>query len=377
MAVPNLPFPSPDLDYLLAQVAEVLQLTSSQYALAARHYGAVAEWLGAPASELNRFRPQIYPQGSMALETTVRPLTQEEYDLDLVCEMLSSGLTALDVYDAVYARLVESRTYAPMVEKKKRCVRLNYAHDFHLDIIPAERDPARGGTAIRVPDRMLRDWTPSNPKGYAAWFKHRSQIGLEEVRKAATLPVPTPSDEKPPLAIAVQLIKRRRDVFFGNPERAPRSVVLTTLAGEHYRGAEDVATALHQIVLGIQRRIREASPARITVCNPTNDAERFCESFEGPGRYEAFKRFISQLEMDVRGLLNTQGIAALQQALATLFGEEPVANAVRSYGELLKAHRDQGTLQFTGAGAGGLAIVAGAIATSRSVPSNRYFGGKR
>ena len=165
MAAPLVVTPNADLDYLLAEVAAALQLTPEQYRLAGEHYLAVGDWLAAPGSILAKFRPRIYPQGSMALETTVRPKGRDEYDLDLVCQMLPTGMSALNVYNEVYGRLMANRMYAPMVEKKNRCVRLNYAHQFHLDIIPAEPDQVVGGDAIRVPDRDLRDWTPSNPRG--------------------------------------------------------------------------------------------------------------------------------------------------------------------------------------------------------------------
>jgi hypothetical protein len=376
MAAPYLPQPNADLDYLLAQVARALQLTPEQYVLAAQHYAAVADWLGARGSPLAPFRPWIYPQGSMALETTVRPRTREEYDLDLVCQMLPTGMTAIDVYNAVYDRLIAHGTYAAMVEKMKRCVRLNYAHDFHLDIIPAEPDYAHGKEAIRVPDRSLRDWTPSNPKGYVAWFTHRSRVTLRELRaKLDPLPHPTPVEDKPALSIAVQLLKRRRDMLC-DADVAPRSIVLTTLAGEYYRGTDCVLTALGQVVAGIQQRIRDAHPGRITVCNPTNSGEKFCESFEGPGRYATFKWFIAQLEQDLQQIAATQGIAQLQRVLSDIFGEEPVTKAVLSYGELHKSQRDRGAEKFTGGGAGGLAIISGTNGATRTIPPNRYFGGE-
>jgi hypothetical protein len=375
MAAPNIT-PNTHLDFLLAEVAKALQLTPSQYNLAAQHYGAMADWLGASASPLSRFRPHIYPQGSMALETTVKPRTQEEFDLDLVCQMLRTGMTAMEVYNAVYDRLRANEVYAAMIERKNRCVRLNYGHDFHLDIIPAEPDELHGGTSIQVPDRELRCWMPSNPKGYIAWFTHRTQMSITELRKRVDpLPRPTPADEKPALTIAVQLVKRRRDVYFADPDLAPRSVVLTTLAAEHYQGTDHVGSALAQIVVGIRQRIDRAAPDPITVCNPTNDDENFCDSFEGAGRYDAFNRFIRQLERDVQAILATDGIPELQVLLSRLFGEEPVTKAIRSYGEQLRAQRDLGTLKFTGAGVGGLSIVERSGDMARPVPRNTNFGG--
>jgi hypothetical protein len=372
MAAPLVVTPNADLDYLLAEVAAALQLTPEQYRLAGEHYLAVGDWLAAPGSILAKFRPRIYPQGSMALETTVRPKGRDEYDLDLVCQMLPTGMSALNVYNEVYGRLMANRMYAPMVEKKNRCVRLNYAHQFHLDIIPAEPDQVVGGDAIRVPDRDLRDWTPSNPRGYVAWFTARSRVTIAELRKRVDpLPNPTPVSEKPALTIAVQLMKRRRDMLC-DAGVAPRSIVLTTLAAEYYRGTDCVLTALAQIVAGIQQRIQDAKPGCITVCNPTNPAERFCESFEPRGRYASFTWFITQLERDVIDIASASGLGEIEEVLAAKFGPDPATRALKSYGQRLRAQRDSGNLRF--AGTTGLSIVTES-AKSRAVPSNRYFGG--
>ena len=374
MAVPYLAPINSDLDYLLAEVARALQLTPEQHALAETHYKTIGKWLAAPGSSLADFKPDIYPQGSMALETTVRPRKREEYDLDFVCQMLTTGLSAMDVYQRVFKRIREHGTYAPMLKPMNRCIRIDYAHNFHMDIIPAEPDRQRGGTAIVVPDRELKEWTPSNPRGYVAWFTQRTIITLPGLRKAmAPLPGPTPSDEKPSLTVAVQLLKRRRDMLCDD-ETAPRSIVLTTLAGEYYTGG-DVFTALVQIVAGIQQRIAAAHPNRITVCNPTNSDERFCESFGGEGRYDAFKRFIRQLEADLARIASARGIPELERILAETFGEEPVLKAVKSYGDRLKKQRDEGALKFSGAGAGSLGVVAATESMKHTAPPHRYFGG--
>lgn len=376
MAAPNLVSANADLDYLLAEVARSLQLTTEQHALAVQHYTAIAKWLADSESPLARFKPWIYPQGSMALETTVRPRTRDEYDLDLVCQMLRTGLTALEVYHLVYERLRAHDTYKPMLEKMNRCVRLNYAHNFHLDIIPAEPDLMRGGTTIVVPDRTLRTWTPSNPLGYIAWFTQQSRVTLVDLRKKIDpVPHPTPSDEKPALTIATQLLKRRRDMLC-DEDVAPRSIVLTTLAAEYYRGTDCVFTALTQIIAGIQQRIAAAHPVRITVCNPTNRDEEFCESFNATGRYEAFKWFIQQVERDLARIAVAHGIPQLQKVLGETFGEEAAAKAIRSYGELHKAQRDTKALQFSGAGAGGLSIVSPVVGIARVAPPHQYFGGQ-
>lgn len=372
MAAPYLAPPNADLDYLLAQVARELQITPQQYALAVEHYKAVGVWLAAPDSPLARFKPWVYPQGSMALETTVRPRSREEYDLDLVCQMLVTGLSAMEVYYLVYNRIAAHGTYGQMLEPMNRCARLVYAHNFHLDIIAAEPDATRGGTAIRVPDRELKSWTPSNPLGYVGWFTERSQPTFEGLRrKINPLPQPTQADEKPALTIAVQLMKRRRDMVC-DEDTAPRSIVLTTLAGEHYSGTDCVFTALSQIVAGIQQRIAAAHPGRITVSNPANPSEEFCESFNGAGCYEAFKWFIGQLAHDLARIGAARGIHELKKILAETFGENVVEKAVRSYAERHTGKRDSGSLPFSSAG--GLSIVAPVSGVTHVAPRHRYFG---
>lgn len=365
---------NPDLDYLLTKVAESLQLTTTQVDLMTQNYESVAAWLAAPESPLARWRPRIYPQGSVAIQTTVKPLARDEYDLDFVCELQPSGRPALVVYDELYARLAAHAVYGPLLEKKKRCVCIDYARDFHLDIIPAEPDTSRGGTHVVVPDREMKGWTPSNPRGFAAWFAERAVFGLAELRKAQPLPAQGPVDEKPTLAIVVQLIKRRRDILFSGADHAPRSILLTTLAGEHYRGGECVATALRDIAQGIRQRIAIAAPGRITVPNPANPGEQFCESLDDDGRYEALVTYARHLEQDAERLLSTTGLPQLNDLMAAMFGEAPVHKAMRAYGELQKSKRDSGTLPYSAAG--GLGIVPRSSNDSRVAPTNRYFGGE-
>ncbi|CAN5651536.1 hypothetical protein BH20ACI3_BH20ACI3_28170 [soil metagenome] len=106
-----------------------------------------------------------------------------------------------------------------------------------MDILPACPDPEAGGTCILVPDREARSWKASNPKGHAAWFEAQAQVTAHTIKRYVE-PVPTQedADEKPPLKLATQLLKRRRDIMFLDDwDNAPISIVLTTLAAQHYR----------------------------------------------------------------------------------------------------------------------------------------------
>ena len=69
-----------------------------------------------------------------------------------------------------------NETYAEMLEKLKRCLRLNYAGAFHMDILPACPNDQVGNGSIIVPDCKLECWMHSNPKGFAAWFFEKCRL---------------------------------------------------------------------------------------------------------------------------------------------------------------------------------------------------------
>ena len=361
-----------DVDYLLDHIVDALQLSKTQYANAEEKYRAIARWLGADGSPLAALRPVIYAQGSVALGTTLPPWKRIEYDLDLVLQVLRSGWSAMQLYNADFERLWANATYRPLVEPMKRCVRINYAGAFHLDIIPAQPDWVHGGTAIEVPDRKLVDWTPSNPLGFVRWFHDRARGALLEKRVTVhPLPGHSEADDKTTLALAVQLIKRRRDVMYQGGPLSPRSIVLTTLAGHHYRGSASVAQTVLDVLYGIEAQVAAAAPGRIIVCNPTNAGERFCESFT-PESYEAFRFFVRSMRTEMDALIAARGFSDIQSRLAPMFGTEPVAKALTAYTTRLNEQRSSGALRF--GHTSGVAIVGGAAAARHIAPVNNFYG---
>lgn len=363
---------SQDLDYLLRQVAESLQLSPTQFEAAEASYKAVSAWLGAVESPLANLSPFIFPHGSVALGTTVKPRRgqkEDEYDVDCVCRLAPSSLGAMQVYALVQERLAAHGTYMGMLERKNRCLRLNFAGQFHLDILPAVPDLEGGETKLLVPDREIKQWTSSDPQGFARWFTARSQP-LREIRAhAQPLPEPTPTEDKAALAIAVQLIKRRRDMVFDGSEDAPRSILLTTMAGRVYRGADGIGAALMEVVVGIAADVRR-SGERLVVLNPVNENEDFGESLDA-GRMASLRDFVFGLERDVASLAALHS-DKLRDGLKEMFGMEPTNAAFEKWGQLLNKRRDERTLTVTGKGKGALGVVS--AVSARTVPQNQYFG---
>ena len=108
----------------------------------------------------------------------------------------------MTIYDWGHDRIADHETYAAMLEKLKRCVRLNYAGDFHMDILPACPNDQIGNGSIVVPDCKLVCWMHTNPKGFAAWFFEQCRRQESDERRVmlkdsvAPIPSPIPSEFK-------------------------------------------------------------------------------------------------------------------------------------------------------------------------------------
>ena len=334
-----------DLDELVVEVCRTLQITETQFKEAEGHYQAVGRWLRAPESPLASLGPVIYPQGSMALLTTVKPRDHEEHDLDLVLQVEPTSQDPMRLYGQVRDRLAAHGEYREKLEPLRRCLRLNYAGRFHLDILPARPDLARGDTCIEVPDQRLEDWKESNPIGFRGWFEAKTRgVVTESVRSQVPLSSEPVLQLEAVLRRVVQLMKRHRDNRFAGSDDAPRSVVLTTLAGHVYEGQNSIILALREVLKGIELAIAARGPERIVVQNPTNPAEYFCESWNDVS-YQAFVDFIREFRTGVDVLLATRGLPAISRQLSVLFGEELGTRAVDLFVERRRDAAKSGTLR--------------------------------
>jgi hypothetical protein len=365
------------MDDLLWRICEELQLSPTRYQLAVDRYEAVCRWLEAQGSVVAQYRPSMYPQGSMRIGTTVKPSGRDEYDLDFVCEFgvpSSTFESPLQLLKLVVVRLQQNDAYARLLEIKNRCVRLNYANEFHMDILPACPDAANGRSCLLVPDRESRWWKPSNPKGYGDWFEQRCELVLAVLAERAILakadPVPAQEAnwEKATLKRAVQLLKRWRDIRYQKqPDMAPISMVLTTLAAQTYQGQLSVSEALTDILNGIVALIASSKP-RIYVLNPANPLEDLSERWDDPEQYAAFVTGMHELHRNWANAVATAGVHNAAKRIEALFGE-PVKTAVAKQARQIQAMREQSALRVAPAG-----LITAAPAIGVPVRPNTFHG---
>lgn len=364
------------IDDLLTRICEKLQITSTQQEQAETRYRAVGEWLSKEKTILAGASPKIYPQGSLRIGTTVKPFKRQEFDLDLVCEFNLdwNRLHPISILDAIEYRLKENQIYSPLIERMNRCIRLNYSNEFHMDILPACPDYFKNNGCVKIPDRKAVEWKDGNPKGFTLWFDNRAKL-VEAITTKDIEPLPgfeLPA-MKPPLKRVVQLLKRYRDIYFQkNPEQAPISIILTTLAALFYRGQASLNESISTIIQGIVRNISNNADI-LVVLNPTNYNENFTEKWEkDPVLYVKFIDWIENIDTLWQKINNTTGIHNVAAILKDMFGEALTDIALKEQAQFVEALRKRNSLHAS--------INTGTILTCSSnlrripIKQNTFYG---
>lgn len=362
------------LDEVLYEICEELQLTEARYNEADKRYRAVGALLESESSPFRDQQPKIYPQGSMKLGTTVKPVNGP-HDLDFVIELSRDyqQVNPMGLLLNLYEFLKEHGTYGPMTTLKNRCVRIEYANEFYMDILPACRNGIVGNNCIKVPDRKAQDWKDSNPVGYAQQFYKSCRYYLVEGRviaKAEPIPDQQAAADKYVLQLIVQLIKRWRDLYYLNHcAIAPISIVLTTLAAGYYRGETSVSDALSNVLMRIVGEVNaaEKSGKRIIVLNPSNTAEDLSERWNAnDGSYDAFKNGIRDLHQSWNSSIAKGG--DVSDGLLKLFGE-PVKAAFVKQARRLQEARRRGDLGVKSSG-----VITSAGSAANIIRPNTFYG---
>lgn len=251
----------------ITKVVEQLDVSPSLHKNAVEKYKNLANFLSEKGLEAD-----IYPQGSFALGTIVRPSRKNQnprYDLDFICEVrgTKTELEPLDVYNLIKESLEADKTYRDRLDVWDECFTINYADigdiGFSIDIVPATGESTEiknkigmicgstiAGTAIAIP-RHLNDieyeWITNNPLGYRKWFdeinKPYKEANRNQYRKALfesctdyTSIEEIPEEmERSALQRVIQILKAHRNNYFSSAKREkakPKSVIITTLVAE-------------------------------------------------------------------------------------------------------------------------------------------------
>lgn len=150
------------------------------------------------------------PQGSWAQRTIINPSGGRDFDADFTLHVNDEQTwTPRDYLDRTRAALADHYIYAGMtLNRKTRCVRVVYANDFHVDVVPSVE---RGGFH-HIANYDTNTWEPTDPSGFTTWMQTKDADAHGNLRKVIRL---------------MKWVRDHRNSFNG-----VRSVLLTTMLGD-------------------------------------------------------------------------------------------------------------------------------------------------
>lgn len=356
---PQDPFGEP-LDAILAQVAVNIQLPPGLHAKAVERYEAVGGYIGRLGSPLHGRVSSFYPQGSMAIDATISTRgTDEEYDIDAVAEIIGGyeGPEALlDVLEAALDGYPVSK-----IERKTRCITLYYADGMHLDVTPSRRIAAKEKESVIAHAKKGRPqdhgYVPMNAYAFCGWYNDQTPV---EERFALALnrelyardgiafdaavvedvPDQTPLIIKSVTTVALQLIKRHRNIVYAETEgRMPPSVMLSCHAGHAaipgmgltdmvIRQARWTARAIDQVARQSQL---------LDVPNPEFHEERFTDRWpENQTQQQGYALALNRLADGLQAARERGAqLEDLQHWLRDQFGQRVVTRSIDAFNKRL------------------------------------------
>lgn len=347
---------------ILKKIAEELDISDSKFEEARKKYESVGDWLKREESNLVEYNPKIYTQGSFRLGTVVKPVNDnEEYDIDLVCEIdyTKDSITQKQLKELfgeeikLYAKEANIKK-AP--ENKKRCWTLDYANEFHMDILPAIPDSESFRLlleskkhsadwteyAISITDKTSHnydyldsEWPCSNPKGYAEWFKNKMKVVADTRMKELVLLEKYASVEevpmfewKTPLQQTIQLLKRHRDIYFNGNDHKPISIIITTLSGHAYNNEPELYASFFNIIKRLEDINSLKQNGVYEILNPVNPTENFADKWnENEELPKAFNDWIHQLKEDFDIAQQKKELVSIQESLKPILGAGVVTSS--------------------------------------------------
>jgi hypothetical protein len=243
------------------------------------HEKALREWLGSDP-EFSPILQGVSRQGSWAHRTIIRPLAGREFDADLLVRMKAERSWSKNPRrypEALYEAMLRSPRHRDKVELKTRCIRVSYAGDCHVDLVPYVHVPLYEIFDQQfIVNRRANVFERVNPEGFVDWVHRKDGVSHGHLRRS------------------LRLLKYLRDYkgTFDVP-----SVILTVLVGS--RASEvfaflerycDLPTAFRSLVTGTDRWLQAQSGVPV-VRDPSCRAVDFSHRLDEAGFWKFRDQF--------------------------------------------------------------------------------------
>lgn len=258
----------------IISIISKLDISPTMYKNAEEKYKAIATFLQECGIEAN-----MYPQGSFAFGTVVRPNVKDPdaaYDLDFICQVKGdkNKVKPSELRRRIEDALNSSKVYEEKLVTYEECFTIEYADingiHFKIDIVPAvdesleticklknqSMNPNLLNTAIAIPkhngDRNY-SWITNNAKGFREWFDainkpfleasktlHRQKIFKENSALYDSVEEIPHELYRTQLQRVIQILKYHRDVFYSRfddgDDIKPISAILNYVVAEISKG---------------------------------------------------------------------------------------------------------------------------------------------
>ena len=241
-------------------------------------------------------------QGSYALGTLIKPVDNDEYDADIQIVMNPNPQwEPKDYVLEINRTLAGNKNYADKLRLKSRCVTVDYAGDFHLDVVP--RVTINGNHYVC--NRTDNKFEETDGNGYQDWFNEKNRITGGNLKRV------------------VRLLKHLRD---HKNSFTAKSILLTTLAGNTIKPSDEGTTAVSTVadtletVLSRMNDYLQQHPNMPVIKNPVLPTEDFNRHWD-QRRYANFRNRVQSYAQTAK---QAKAEASAEKAInlwQELFGE--------------------------------------------------------
>ena len=224
---------------------------------------AVTDLLG---SKLTGYR-KYSPQGSYAHKTIIKPVAEnDEFDADILVFIKDEDFKP-DEFQEDYVRKTynvfkDNGNYKDIARLGTRCVTIDYAGDFHLDVVPCIEFEGK----FYICNRIEKTYEQTDGDGYRRWFAEKNRIVANNLLRKVT-----------------RLLKFLRD---HKSNYSIKSILLATLLGNHIYDSDENSSAfsgLPHALKTLSNRIEDFlqdNPQMPTIENPALPEETFNRNWD-------------------------------------------------------------------------------------------------
>jgi hypothetical protein len=253
--------------------------------------------------------------GSWAHRTIIKPVRNKDFDADILLHLEEVAEWDPKRYlTETRAAFLRNADYKDLVkENHRRCVRIDFDENGHVDVVPyiIRGDIGDGEGEESIVNASTNEFEETNPSGLAEWMKENDRLANGYLRKV------------------IRLMKYLRDYksTFSIP-----SIILTTFLGQRIHGWDadtrypDLPTALLNILADLDSWLA-LYPTMPEIEDPSCPGVAFNHRWD-QDRYENFRSRITLYASRVKEAYDETDKAKSLTAWQRVFGEEfkaPVA----------------------------------------------------